>query len=68
MVLNSTAGVILEDLVRGAAKLKPSEKHANLILKGSIGVLGLLAIVLVLVVEHLGGVLKVDLKIILTLP
>lgn len=58
-MLNSTAGVILEDIIRGTARRRPSEKHANYIVKGSIAILGVIAMLLVLVVENLGGVLAV---------
>lgn len=59
-MLNSTAAVILEDVIRGAAKRQPSEKQANYILKGTIAVLGVVALLLVFVVEKLGGVLAVS--------
>lgn len=59
VVLNSTAGVILEDIFRGCFKFKPSERVSNMIVKGSILVLGALSMVFLLIVEKLGGVLEV---------
>lgn len=59
MVLNSTAGVLLEDICRGCLKRDPSEKAANFIVKSSIIVLGILSMVFLLVVERLGGILEV---------
>lgn len=59
VILNSTASVVLEDIIRGAANCRPSEKQASFIVKGTIGVLGLLSMMLVPVVERLGGVLAV---------
>lgn len=60
MVLNSTAGVLLEDICRGCFKGRPSEKTAYLIVKGSILVLGALSMVFLFVVEKLGGILEVS--------
>lgn len=59
VVLNSTAGVLLEDICRGCFKGKPSDKAANLIVKSSIVILGALSMVFLLLVEKLGGILEV---------
>lgn len=59
VVLNSTAGVLLEDICKGCFKTRPSEKRAALIVKGSILILGCLAMVFLFVVEKLGGILEV---------
>lgn len=58
-MLNSTAGVILEDIFRGCFKFQPSERVSNMIVKSSILVLGVLSMVFLLIVEKLGGVLEV---------
>ena len=60
VVLNSTAGVLLEDICKGCFKSRPSEKSAAIIVKGSILILGCLAMVFLLVVERLGGILEVS--------
>lgn len=59
VILNSTAGVILEDICRGCFKLQPSERVSYFIVKGSILILGALSIILMLIVERLGGILEV---------
>lgn len=60
VILNSTAGVLLEDICRGCFKIQPSEKEANAIVKGSVLVLGALSLLFMLVVEKLGGILEVS--------
>lgn len=59
VILNSTAGVILEDICRGCFKRQPSERASYVIVKGSILVLGALSIILMVVIERLGGILEV---------
>lgn len=59
VILNSTAGVLLEDICRGCFKSKPSEKASNAIVKGSVLVLGALSMVFLMIVEKLGGILEV---------
>ncbi|XP_055296157.1 sodium-coupled monocarboxylate transporter 2-like isoform X2 [Sitodiplosis mosellana] len=59
VILNSTAGVLLEDICRGCFKSKPSEKASTAIVKGSVLVLGALSMVFLLIVEKLGGILEV---------
>lgn len=58
VILNSTAGVILEDIVRGCFKLRPSEKNAYMIVKGSILLLGISSMLCVFIIEKLGGILE----------
>lgn len=60
VVLNSTAGVLLEDIFKGCFKGQPSEASAALIVKGSVLVLGCLTMVLLMVVDKLGGILVVS--------
>lgn len=57
VVLNSTAAVLLEDILKGCFKCKPSEKAAAIFVKSSILVLGGAAMGFLFVVEKLGGVL-----------
>lgn len=59
VILNSTAGVLLEDICRGCFKIQPSERASNAIVKGSVLVLGALSLVFMFVVEKLGGILEV---------
>ncbi len=59
VILNSTAAVLLEDILKGCLKRKPSEKFANIFVKSSIAILGVITMGLLYVVEKLGGVLSV---------
>ncbi|KAH8317624.1 hypothetical protein KR074_002327, partial [Drosophila pseudoananassae] len=56
---NSTSLVILEDIVRGCFKMRPSERMSNIIVKSSIIVIGVLSMALALVLEKLSGILSV---------
>lgn len=57
VVLNSTATVILQDVVRGLFGLKPGDKTATIFAKFCTLFLGLLALASLLWVEKLNGVL-----------
>lgn len=59
VILNSTAGVLLEDILKGTFKCSPSEKVAGIFVKTSIFFLGAMALGLVFLVERLGGILSV---------
>jgi len=59
VVLNSTAAVLLEDILKGCFKRKPSEKAAAIFVKSSILVLGGVAMGFLFIVEKLGGILGV---------
>ncbi|XP_037806528.1 sodium-coupled monocarboxylate transporter 2 isoform X1 [Lucilia sericata] len=59
VVLNSTALVILEDIVKGCFHLKLSEKASSILVKSCIIVLGGVAVSLVFVLEQLSGILSV---------
>lgn len=59
VVLNSTALVVLEDIVKGCFRINLSEKASSLLVKGCITVLGCIAVSLVLVLEKLSGILSV---------
>lgn len=59
VVLNSTAAVLLEDILKGCFKCKPNEKTAAIFVKSSILVLGAAAMGFLFIVERLGGILGV---------
>lgn len=59
VVLNSTAAVLLEDILKGCFRCKPSEKTAAIFVKSSILVLGVAAMGFLFIVEKLGGILGV---------
>lgn len=59
VVLNSTAAVLLEDILKGCFKYQPSEKAAAIFVKSSILVLGAAAMGFLFIVEKLGGILGV---------
>jgi solute carrier family 5 (sodium-coupled monocarboxylate transporter), member 8/12 len=59
VVLNSTAAVLLEDILKGCFKRQPSERTAAIFVKSSILVLGAAAMGFLFIVEKLGGVLGV---------
>lgn len=58
-MLNSTAAVILEDIYKGCFNGQPTGRAAAFIVKGSILILGVIAMLLLLVVDKLGGILVV---------
>lgn len=57
VVLNSTAAVLLEDILKGCFKYKPTEKVAAIFVKSSILVLGAASMGFLFVVDKLGGIL-----------
>lgn len=59
VILNSTAAVLLEDILKGCFKRKPTEKQALIFVKCSILVLGAASMGFLFIVEKLGGVLGV---------
>lgn len=59
VVLNSTSAVLYEDILKGVFKINPSERNASLFVKGSILILGALAMGCLFIVEKLGGILGV---------
>jgi Na+/proline symporter len=59
VVLNSTAAVLLEDILKGCFKKNPSERASAIFVKGSILVLGAATMGFLFVVEKLGGILGV---------
>lgn len=58
VVLNSTAQVILEDIIKGCLKKNPSEAKGKIIVKTIVLILGAVALGGLYVVEHMGGVLE----------
>lgn len=59
VVLNSTAAVLLEDILKGCLKIRPSEKAAAIFVKLSILFLGGITMGFLFIVEKLGGILSV---------
>ena len=59
VVLNSTALVVLEDVVKGCFRLKLSEKTSSVLVKSCVIILGGVAVSLVFVLEQLSGILSV---------
>ncbi|CAD6999970.1 unnamed protein product [Ceratitis capitata] len=59
VVLNATALVFLQDIVRGSFKVKLSEKATNILVKSVIVLLGAVAMSLIFVLEKLSGILSV---------
>lgn len=59
VVLNSTAAVLLNDVVKGVLRLNPSERVSRWFVKGCALFLGIMALGFLYIVEHLGGVLSV---------
>jgi solute carrier family 5 (sodium-coupled monocarboxylate transporter), member 8/12 len=59
VVLNSTAAVLLEDIIKGCFKRKPTERMAAIYVKTSILVLGGAAMGFLFIVDKLGGILGV---------
>lgn len=59
VVLNSSATVVLEDIVRGLIGKNPSQKCSTLIARGTAAILGLASLGALFLVERLSGVLSV---------
>jgi solute carrier family 5 (sodium-coupled monocarboxylate transporter), member 8/12 len=59
VVLNSTAAVLLEDILKGCFNRKPSERVAAIFVKSSILFLGAVTMGFLFIVEKLGGILGV---------
>lgn len=59
VVLNSTAAVLLEDILKGCFNRNPSERAAAIFVKGSILFLGAATMGFLFIVEKLGGILGV---------
>lgn len=60
VVLNSTAAVILEDILKGCFGWRHmSQRKESFVVKSTVAVLGVVAMLLMFVVERMGGVLVV---------
>lgn len=59
VVLNSTALVLLEDIVKGCFKIKMTTRASSILVKTSVVVLGCIALSLVIVIEKMGAILSV---------
>lgn len=59
VILNSTAAILYEDILKGLFKINLNEKQSNWFVKSSILVLGAIAMGGVFIVEKLGGILGV---------
>lgn len=59
VVLNSTALVIYEDIIKGTFRINVPEKSSKWVVKGCIVILGGISLALVFVIERLGNVLQV---------
>lgn len=61
--LNSMSCVILEDFCKPFLKNQISERMSGFIMRGTVVVLGIISVVLVYVVQHLGSVLQLSMSI-----
>lgn len=59
VVLNSSATVVLEDIVKGLIGKHPNSKYSTLIARGTATILGLASLGALFLVERLSGVLSV---------
>jgi Na+/proline symporter len=57
--LNSLAGTMYEDFIRPCMKYKVTEKCASYILRLVVFTVGVICVLMVFVVEKLGGILQV---------
>lgn len=63
VVLNSSATVVLEDIFKGLARRRPGPRTAALVAKLTAAILGFVSLGALFVVDRLGGVLSVSVKI-----
>ena len=61
--LNSMSAVVLEDFFKPFSKGVISEAKTSLIMRGTVLILGVLAVVLVYVVQHMGSVLQLSMSV-----
>ncbi|XP_055594639.1 sodium-coupled monocarboxylate transporter 1-like isoform X1 [Uranotaenia lowii] len=59
VVLNSTSAVLLEDILKGLFRVKPSPFVANIFVRVCVVVLGMAAMGCLFIIEKLGGILSV---------
>ncbi|XP_040169732.1 sodium-coupled monocarboxylate transporter 1-like isoform X1 [Anopheles arabiensis] len=60
VILNTTSGVLLEDILKGLFRVTPSSLVANIVVRGSVVVLGLAAMGCLFIVDKLDGILIVS--------
>ncbi|XP_052892482.1 sodium-coupled monocarboxylate transporter 1-like [Anopheles moucheti] len=60
VILNTTSGVLLEDILKGLFRVTPSSFVANVVVRGSVVVLGLAAMGCLFIVDKLDGILIVS--------
>uniref|UniRef100_A0A182TAB5 Sodium-coupled monocarboxylate transporter 1 n=1 Tax=Anopheles maculatus TaxID=74869 RepID=A0A182TAB5_9DIPT len=60
VILNTTSGVLLEDILKGLFRITPSSLVANIVVRGSVVVLGLAAMGCLFIVDKLDGILIVS--------
>lgn len=60
VVLNSSATVVLEDIIRGLFGRRPNSKYATLIARGTAAILGVSSLGALFLIERLSGVLSVS--------
>lgn len=61
--LNSMSAIVLEDYFKPFMKNELSERATSLIMRGTVLVLGALAVAMVYVVQHLGSVLQLSMSV-----
>uniref|UniRef100_A0A182K6Z5 Sodium-coupled monocarboxylate transporter 1 n=1 Tax=Anopheles christyi TaxID=43041 RepID=A0A182K6Z5_9DIPT len=60
VILNTTSGVLLEDILKGLFRVTPSSLVANIVVRGSVVVLGIAAMGCLFIVDKLDGILIVS--------
>lgn len=63
-VLNSAAAVVLEDFFKPLSKHPLSERKTAFIMRGTVLILGLISLLLVPVVQNMGGILQLGISIV----
>lgn len=61
--LNSFAAVVLEDFFKSFSKRPLTERETSIIMRGTVFVIGLSAVALVYVIQHLGPVLQLSMSV-----
>lgn len=61
--LNSMSAVVLEDFFKPFMKNGISERMSNLVMRGTVLILGVVSVALVYVVQHMGSVLQLSMSV-----
>lgn len=61
--LNAMSAVVLEDFCKPFMKTEMSTRTTNLIMRGTVLVLGIVSVALVYIVQHLGSVLQLSMSV-----